>query len=264
MTGKHALKTASKARKSAVDGKNGDDTTADPPGDPRARIAALLRHPAAAPTGVTLVAVLLVIGAGWLSESGEPGPSRLATPLAAGGSYSGGSSGDGGPGRAAASQEAAAEGTVVELSGRRAIALHTWLDVPLVAPAMAANPLAPYAMIPGAEPTTRTPSGSGTGSTTGTGGSSTSSGSGGSTVTTLTPTTVTPPTTETPTTETPTTAPPPTTQTPTTETPTTETPTTETPTTAPPDTLPTEPVGGLPGAVDGVVDEVTGLLVPEP
>ncbi len=51
------------------------------------------------------------------------------------------------------------------------------MDVPLVAPAVAANPTAPYTMIPGAEPTTPPPSGSGSsGGSTRPGGASGPSG----------------------------------------------------------------------------------------
>jgi hypothetical protein len=274
MTGKHALKTPPKATRSPQAATAGTATAAEAPGDARARLTAVVRHPAAAPTAVTLVAVLLVMGVGWLNDSSEPEPSRLATPLAAGGSYSGSSRGDSGSSRGAASQQAATQGTVVVIQGRQAIALHTWMDVPLVAPAVAANPTAPHTMIPGAEPTETPPpgsgssSGSGGGSTAPPGGASGSGGGSGSTATTHTPTTgnTTTPTTAsdttpttadtTPTTETPTT------ETPTTETPTTETPTTETPTTETPTTLALDPIGGLLGAVDDLVGDVTGLVAP--
>jgi hypothetical protein len=202
----------------------------------------VLRHPATAPAIVTLVTVALVVGLGVLNRSSEPAPRSLATPLANGRTST--SVGDR-PGSQASVREVRTQGLV----------LATWVDIPLVAPALAALPgPAAYTLIPGA--TVTTPGGDATGasSSPAPGGSTAPSGGSGSATTTAPP----PATATTLPAEAPTTEAPATTLAPTTEVPTTV----EAPTTVPPPTTDTTvaTTSGLLGAVDGLLVEATVLL----
>lgn len=268
MPGKHALKTSEDATKATAD----EPAPASP--GLQETVGRVLKHPAAAPTAVTVVAVALVLGLGWLNRSSGVGPASDARPLAEGEainteSIEANQAGDGsGNDERILGEAFVADAPLVPTRGRQAVAVPTWLDIPLVAPAYAVRPDAAYTLIPGAVPTTvtgETPSGGvgaggggSSGSTTsttrpGTGTTRPSTGSTSSTTTPDSPTTSQPPDT-TPTTETPTTQPPDT------------TPTTETPTTQPPDTtVPPDPGGGgLLAAVDDLVDNLTDVLEPVP
>lgn len=264
MAGKQALEQEARSDEASarVARRGGAPPAAPPDDDPTVAKPGL--HPAAAPAIVTLVAVVLVVGIGWLNRSGEPGPAALARPLA-----NGESSADGGTvGDAASVREVTPSGVtsdtgVVTTRGSTAVLLPTWMDIPLVAPAIAVRPEAVQALIPGAEPTTVPPS-SGSGSGTGSGaGGTTAPTASGPTVTqpgtlptaTTQPAVTVPPTSAPPTTE----PPPPTTEPPTTAPPTTEPPTTELPPTT---DLPPPTDTGLLDVVDDLLGDVTGLLVP--
>lgn len=267
MAGKHALKQeAGTDQAPARAGRRGAAPPAVPPAE-HLTVEKPGLHPAAAPAIVTLVAVALVIGIGWLNGSGEPGPASLARPMADGELPGGGGPARGG---AASLREVTPAGVtsdagVVSTRGATAVVLPTWMDIPLVAPAIAVRPEAVDTMIPGAEPTAVPPTG---GSGPGPG-----PGSGGTTVPTTSAPTVTRPSTVPATTTPPTVTVPPTTAPPTTQpTATTVTPTPEPTTTLLPTTVPTPtteaptPTGGtgLLDVVDGLLGDVTGLLVPPP
>lgn len=259
MAGKHALKTPIEANQDTKD-RTVDTTT----------VARVLKHPAAAPTAVTVVAIALVMGMGWLNRTSEVGPGSLATPLAQGRSAtSDGRTDDEADGR----DPTDTTGPVLATRGRRAVLVPTWMDLPLVTPALAVQPDAIGTLIPGAEPTAFPAPGSGSGSgssgtgTTGTtqAGTGTTTGpGGGTTVTTGTSgTSTTNPPDTTPTTQppdtTPVTDPPDTTEPP----PTTDTTTEPPPTT---ETIPpaSEQPDGLLDVVDDLLDTVSPAFEPVP
>jgi hypothetical protein len=258
MAGKHALKKPNEAKHDTKD-RTVDATT----------VARVLKHPAAAPTAVTVVAIALVMGMGWLNRTSEVGPAALATPLGEGRRTTGEvQADDGQPGGPTGTT-----GPVLATRGRRAVLVPTWMDLPLVTPALAVQPDAIGMLIPGAQPTAFPAPGAGSGSgssgsgtgTTGTTqagtGTTAGPGGGGTTVTTGTSTTNPPditPTTQPPDT-TPATDPPDTTEPP----PTTDTTTTEPPTT---ETIPpaSEEPGGLLDVVDDLLDTVSPAVEPLP
>ena len=203
MAGKHALEQETRSDRASARAvrSRGEspDEGADPLDDEQPVVDKAGLHPAVAPAVVTLVAVFLVVGIGWLNRSGEPGPASLARPLANGQSSTseGASDGDAASVRAVTPSGTTSDAGVVTTRGTQALLLPTWMDIPLATPAIALQPEAADTMIPGAEPTAVPPrrSGSGTGSGSG---SATTGGTTGPTTagSTVTPSTVVSPTTQ--------------------------------------------------------------------
>jgi hypothetical protein len=210
MAGKHALEKKTQPDGATRAGRSDGEPPDSPPDDQPEKQGAVEKsglHPAVAPAVVTLVAVFLVVGIGWLNRSGEPGPASLARPLANGQSPTSEreSESDAASVRAVTPSGTTSDAGVVTTRGTQALLLPTWMDIPLVTPAIALRPEAADTMIPGAEATTVPPRGSGSGSGSGSSDGTTSPTTAGPTVT---PSTVATPTTQPPVTSPPTTVTP--------------------------------------------------------